>query len=110
MRALDQLESKLIPPPKIPGIHAFLPRESGWTFCSLDERTLKKVSLTGGTPRTLCEVRMYSRGVSWGQDGTIVFRQLPGLWRISEVGDTPEELTRLNVFFPRFYLGVRPWY
>ena len=50
---------------------------------------LKKVSLAGGSPITLCDGG--SAGGSWGADGTIVFARAipgkpPGLWRIPGSG------------------------
>ena len=63
---------------------------------------LKKVSLLGGEPQHICEVGESARGASWGQDGTIIFGKRPGLWRVSETGGTPEQLTEDNlVFSPR---------
>ncbi len=55
---------------------------------------LKKVSVLGGPPTTLCDaVRL--RGASWGSDGTIVFTpdRRGGLMRVSEAGGEPEALT-----------------
>ncbi len=105
VRALDQLESKPIPHTESAMDPCFSPDGKWVAFFSQDERALKKVSLTGGTPQTLCEVRMYSRGISWGQDGTIVFGQIPGLWRVSEAGGTPKELTGLSDFYPHILPG-----
>jgi len=54
---------------------------------------LKKVSVTGGAPVTLCDAPN-SRGGTWGPDGTIVFLPLPGgsvsLQRVPAGGGTPE--------------------
>ncbi|MFI5181323.1 MAG: protein kinase [Thermoanaerobaculia bacterium] len=55
---------------------------------------LKKVSLAGGSPITLCDA-FDGRGGSWGADGTIVFAPSPrsGLWRISASGGEPRKVT-----------------
>ena len=57
---------------------------------------LKKVSLSGGAPATLCDAPD-GRGASWGSDDTIVFtaRSSPGagLSRVSAAGGAPEGLT-----------------
>ncbi len=100
VRALPQVESKPIPHTE-GAMHPFFSPDGQWVaFFSHDERALKKVSLMGGTPQTLCEVRI-GRGGSWGQDGTIVFGQRPGIWRVSDAGGTPEELSGVR-------LGFRP--
>jgi Tol biopolymer transport system component len=59
-------------------------------------RFLKKVSVNGGTPTSLCPVQS-SFGGSWGPDGFIVFSHMPetGLFRVPDSGGTPELITRL---------------
>ena len=85
VRALDQRESKPIPNTEGAWDPFFSPDGKWVGFFNWDEQTLKKVSLMGGTPQTLCEVSI-PRGGSWGQDGTIVFGRRPGLWRVSDKG------------------------
>ena len=56
---------------------------------------LKRVSLSGGSPITLCDAPD-PRGGSWGADGTIVFVPSPttsGLWRIPASGGEPRRVT-----------------
>ncbi len=105
LRALDELESKPIPHTE-GGQQPFFSPDGKWVgFFSRDEQALKKVSLLGGTPQTLCEVKI-SRGGSWGQDGTIVFGQRPGIWRVSDAGGTPEELSGVGLgYFPQILPG-----
>ena len=57
---------------------------------------LRKVSLSGGLPVTLCETAdVY--GASWSPDDTIVFaNRTGGLLRVSAAGGRPETLTRLE--------------
>ena len=52
---------------------------------------LKKVSINGGAPTTLCDVQAGLSG-TWGPDGTIVYGILgpTGLSRVSAAGGTPE--------------------
>ena len=56
---------------------------------------LKKVSLTGGPPTTICEVVTF-RGGSWGAEDIIVFAAASeagrGLFRVSSNGGEPEVL------------------
>ena len=58
---------------------------------------LKKVSVTGGAPITLCQLDR-SRGASWGPDGTIVFAPSAntGLSIVPATGGEPQPLTTLD--------------
>jgi serine/threonine protein kinase/Tol biopolymer transport system component len=58
---------------------------------------LKKVSVRGGTPITLCDVTAY-RGGSWSDEDTIIFPTdfTSALYRIPASGGTPELLTHLD--------------
>jgi len=60
-------------------------------------QNLKKVSVTGGAPLTLCDVQR-SRGGSWGADDFIVLatHTQVGLSRISAAGGELEPLTELD--------------
>ena len=55
---------------------------------------LRKVSVLGGPPTTLCDAPEF-RGGTWGSDGTIVFAPTRdgGLVRVSDAGGEPETLT-----------------
>ena len=55
---------------------------------------LKRVSLSGGAPLTLCSAPL-SRGASWGPDDTIILAPSStlGLYRVSAAGGTPKPLT-----------------
>ena len=80
-----------------------------WPFVSSDSRwigfqirsgavsaLLKKVSMTGGPPITVCEIQGTLMGASWGADDTIVFAtnvRTTGLLSVSAAGDTPTVLT-----------------
>ncbi len=63
------------------------------------DRTLKKISVTGGLPVTLCEASN-GRGGAWAEDGTIVFSPSSGrgvrLLRVSSAGGKTEPLTSLD--------------
>jgi len=55
---------------------------------------LKKISVHGGEPVTLCDAGP-GRGASWGPDETILFSSVPfpGLMRVSSAGGTPQPFT-----------------
>jgi eukaryotic-like serine/threonine-protein kinase len=56
---------------------------------------LKKVSVTGGAPVTLCRIDGIQRGATWGEDGTIVFATSVsrGLLQVSAQGGEPKAIT-----------------
>jgi len=61
------------------------------------DRKLKKVSVAGGAPVTLCGAST-PRGGTWGPDNVILFTPAPGagLWRISGDGGIPRPVTSPN--------------
>lgn len=59
------------------------------------EGKLKKVSLSGGAPLTLCTAPL-NRGASWGPDDTIIFTPaaaISGLFKVSAAGRKKGEIT-----------------
>jgi Tol biopolymer transport system component len=59
------------------------------------DRKLKKISLDGGPPVTICEVGIRLRAASWGEDDTILFSSaLPELSRVSANGGMPQPATK----------------
>ncbi|HYL37608.1 MAG TPA: protein kinase [Bryobacteraceae bacterium] len=62
------------------------------------EGKLKKISVEGGAPVTLCNLIGSERGASWGDDRNII---LPlnlsgGLFRVSSSGGAPAEVTKVS--------------
>ena len=58
---------------------------------------LKKVSISGGSPISLCYLSKGLRGASWGPDGTIVFATFDtttGLLSVPQAGGEPKVLTK----------------
>jgi len=74
----------------------FFSPDSQWLAFSAGGK-LKKVALGGGAPTVLADVTNL-RGVSWADDGTIVFspNTYSGLWRVSASGGSPQALTELD--------------
>jgi serine/threonine-protein kinase len=60
---------------------------------------LQRLSLTGGAPQVICEVRD-ANGGSWAEDNTIIFSdtQKRGLFRVPASGGTPEQLTTALIY------------
>ncbi len=94
LRATDQLEASPIPGTE-GGWAPFFSPDGKWVGFFTDPKRatgeLKKVSLLGGDPLTICEVGV-GRGGSWGENDRIIFGKWDGLWRVSSSGGTPEPL------------------
>ena len=93
VRQLDRFEATLIPGTEGAETPFFSP--DGQSVGFFADGKLKKVSLTGGAPLTLCSASV-NRGASWGPDDTIIFTPsnlFSGLFRVSASGGTPKPLT-----------------
>ncbi len=96
VRELDKPEGRVIPG-TAGAFRPFFSPDGKWLgFIDRDEGTLKKVSLTGGAPLTLCKGVGNSHGATWGPDDTIVFTPDNdlGLWQVPAAGGEPRELTK----------------
>src|SRR2546426_2515872 len=92
VRPLDQLQAGALSGTENARNPFFSP-DSQWIAFFAD-RMLKKISVQGGAPVTLCDAPE-DRGGSWSEDGTIVFApdRRVGLSKVSSAGRTPETLT-----------------
>jgi serine/threonine-protein kinase len=96
VRSLDQLDAKIVG-----GVAAarapFVSPDGKWIgFFDFMAGSLKKVSILGGPPVTLCHSPDEPRGASWGPDDTIIFATSDpstGLLRMSAEGGDPTVLT-----------------
>ena len=94
-RSLDRLESVPISGTEGADTPFFSPDGEWIGFASNGQ--LRKVSIVGGPPITLCSLPGGMRGASWGSDDQIVFSMdNVGLLRVPAVGGTPEILTEPN--------------
>ena len=74
----------------------FVSPDGAWVgFYDFRDNALKKVSILGGPPVTICNPDTPPVGATWAEDDTIIFGTLgaSGLWRVSANGGDPEELT-----------------
>ena len=101
LRALDQLDAQPIAGTEN-AYEPFFSPDGEWVgFFDPANRELKRVSVRGGTPLTLCECYPPG-GATWLANGTIVLTHDPSggnaatLSRIPEAGGTPEPLTTLD--------------
>jgi serine/threonine-protein kinase len=98
LRPLDQFEGHRVAGGTGPeaAYHPFFSPDGQW-LGYVTPQALKKVSVTGGAPITLCELDR-SRGASWGPDGTIVFAysSTSGLSIVPATGGEASPLTTLD--------------
>jgi Tol biopolymer transport system component len=97
VRALDQLTA--VPLEGTQGaLYPFFSPDGQWVAFVAEGR-LRKVSLSGGAPVSICDMTPGMRGANWGQDGTILFTPglAAGVWRVSAAGGTPQVVTTPDV-------------
>ena len=98
LRSMDEFDATSIPGTEgtgPTGLSPFFSPDGQWVgFWAGGE--LKKVSVSGGAPVTLCEAKM-PYGASWGVNDDIVFGQGGGgIFRVAGKGGTPEVLVHLD--------------
>ena len=94
-RPLNRVESTALPSTE-GAIGPFFSPDSQWIGFWADDR-LKKMPVSGGSPRTICQTESVVFGASWGKDENIYFsssgqQNSPSLWRVSAAGGKPESL------------------
>jgi serine/threonine-protein kinase len=94
LRPFSDLESRAIAGGD-PGIHpAFSPDGQSVVFWA--DPALRKVSITGGVPVTVCQTTPAPFGIHWGDHGIVFVQPGTGIMRCSPNGGTPEMLVRLT--------------
>jgi dipeptidyl aminopeptidase/acylaminoacyl peptidase len=97
VRAIDRLDAQALP--GLVSVYApFLSPDGRWIgfFTTGAASEMKKVSITGGSPVALCQIKGRALGASWGDDDMIVFATndpSTGLLRVSARGGEPKVLT-----------------
>jgi Tol biopolymer transport system component len=94
LRALDHAEATSIPGTES-AIGPFFSADGSWIGFWADNK-IKKVSITGGPPATICDAprRGGLFGASWGEDGTIFFGGVGAeISRVSSAGGTAAAVT-----------------
>ncbi len=89
LRPLEEREARPFPGTEGAFNPFFSPKGDWVAFFTSTQ--LKKISILGGTPETLCDAT-FPIGASWGSDDTIVSTQLNGseVWQVSASGGAPE--------------------
>jgi len=94
LRPIDELMATPIPGTK-PSQYSPIVSPDAESIAFVSDGKLKRVSLAGGPPTTLCDVKDL-RGGSWGPEDKIVFASGEGLYRVSAAGGEPEALAILD--------------
>jgi serine/threonine-protein kinase len=91
LRSLDSFDAAPIPGTDGARYPFFSP--DGQSVAFFAGGKLKRVSIQGGSPVSICDVPVVGRGGAWGRDGTIVFDPgASGLMRVQASGGQPEQL------------------
>jgi serine/threonine-protein kinase len=96
LRNLDDLEASPIRGTEGNPVSPYMsPDGESIILYDLANDTLKRVGVNGGRPETVARSVGGVQGLTWGDDGTIIFAvdRHPYLLRVSESGGTPEQLT-----------------
>jgi serine/threonine protein kinase len=93
--SVEEFNSKLIEGTDASPQEPFFSPDGKWIgYWSATDRKLRKISISGGAPVTLCDAGI-TIGASWGADDTIVFGQYgKGIMRVSANGGTPEPIVK----------------
>ena len=74
LRSMDELEAPPIPgTDEIPTNPFFSPDGQSVGYWSQTDEQLKRIAISGGAPLKICDVEVNPYGVSWGEDGMIVW-------------------------------------
>ena len=95
LRPLDEVTTTSIPGTDGVGFGPPVFSPDGESVAFLADGNLRKISLPGGTPVTLCEMARH-RGGSWGPEDVIVLAFGEGLYRVSAAGGEPEMLATVD--------------
>ena len=98
LRAFDKLDAAPIAGLQgaTPARSPFFSPDGQWVGFWQDGQ-LKKVSVSGGAPVTICTIQSAPLGVTWAADNTILIGQGPGgIWRVSGDGGTPEPIVMID--------------
>jgi serine/threonine-protein kinase len=95
VRSIGSDDAELLPGTSRADNPVFSP-DGQWIAFGQDDK-LKKISISGGPPVTLCDAPDM-RGASWGTNGQIVFApgRASGLMLVAESGGTPVALTQIE--------------
>ena len=94
VRDPDIIEPRLLPGTEGANLPFWSPDSKSLAFFA--DTKLKRISITGGPPVTLCDGGT-GRGGTWNADGVILFSTgMGGLMRVAEGGGAPAQVTKVD--------------
>jgi serine/threonine-protein kinase len=90
VRSMDTLEARLIPGTEENLTNPFFSADGQSIAYYAASGALKRVALSGGAPVVIASGVTNPFGASWASDGTILFGQPDGIYRVPANGGTPE--------------------
>ena len=93
LRRIDRLQAEPLKGTE-DAAHPFWSPDGQWIGFFQDNK-IKKISVSGGAPLTLCDASGAHRGATWSDKDTIVFAPstVTGLWRVPASGGAAEQIT-----------------
>jgi serine/threonine-protein kinase len=115
VQQLDRIEPLALANIGNPLYPAFSPDARWIAYFDLETRSIMKVPAAGGPPTRIAPYNGLARGLSWGDDDTIVFATTgSGLMRVPAASGTPEPITTpkgsnemFEHWFPQYLPGAR---
>ena len=109
LRTIGELEAQLIPGTDEDLLNPFFsPDGQSIAYYVFGAGQLKRIAISGGAPVVIASGLTNLDGASWGADGTILFGQPEGIFRVSSNGGTPELIISgegKRVYGPRYLPG-----
>ncbi len=100
LRSLSELEARPIPGVSTPGgtprFPVFSPDGRSVVFWSQQDRTLRKIDVTGGASVVLCGGIDFPLGMSWDEGSILIGQRAAGIVRVSANGGEPEVLVKIE--------------
>ena len=96
VRALDSLVSRALPGTGAAYDPFWSPDGHSLAYFDNADAKLKRIDVSSGAIRTLCQSGTPSRGGTWGRNGTILYSVGRDVMQVSENGGTPVAVTALE--------------
>jgi hypothetical protein len=88
VRSMNESEARLIPGTDgMVATAGLAPDGEQVAYNQRNPPRLMKITINGGAPVVVAERLSIPHGISWETDGTILYGQPDGIWRVSENGD-----------------------
>src|SRR5262249_11663055 len=98
IRSMSEFDSKVIPGTEGSGPRSpvFSPDGRSIAFFNETERTIKRISTSGGPSVTICSVDGAPYSMTWGPEDIVFAAPGKGIMRVAAKGGSPELLVKLN--------------